>query len=114
MLLAGIAFSLTTARSRAQVLAMTSHLRISERQLEEAQHLASLGSWIHDPETGALQCSGEARRILGFGVGPLLPDLPALLSRVPVGERSAVGKRLLNTSLQFVHLAFLALMIRRL
>jgi diguanylate cyclase (GGDEF)-like protein len=96
MLLAGIVFSLTTSRSRAQVLAneMTSHLRTSERQLEEAQHLASLGSWILDPETGALQCSEEARRILGFEAGPLPPDLPTLLLRIPPAERFAVEQRI--------------------
>lgn len=93
-LLAGIFFSLTTARSRAQVLAteMTSHLRASERQLEAAQHLASLGSWTLDPETGAMQCSEEARRILGFEADPIQPDLSALLSRVPAAERAAVEK----------------------
>jgi diguanylate cyclase (GGDEF)-like protein/PAS domain S-box-containing protein len=100
MLLAGIVFSLTTARGRAQVLAnrMTSHLRRSERQLEEAQHLASLGSWILDPETGALQCSEEARRILGFEAGPLPPDLPTLLLRVPHAERSTVEQRIAMAS----------------
>ncbi|MGJ7534628.1 MULTISPECIES: bifunctional diguanylate cyclase/phosphodiesterase [unclassified Variovorax] len=100
MLLAGIVFSLTTARSRAQVLAnrMTSHLRRSERQLEEAQHLASLGSWILDPETGALQCSEEARRILGFEAGPLPPDLPTLLLRIPPAERFAVEQRIAMAS----------------
>lgn len=101
MLLAGIVFSLTTARSRAQVLAneMTSHLRTSERQLEDAQHLASLGSWILDPETGALQCSEEARRILGFETAPLQPDLPMLLSRVPAAERPAVEQQIALASL---------------
>jgi len=96
MLLAGIVFSLTTARSRAQVLAdeMTVHLRSSERQLEEAQHLASLGSWLLDPETGALQCSDEALRILGFDTGPLRPVLPALLLRVPAAERAAVEQQI--------------------
>lgn len=100
MLLAGIVFSLTTARSRAQVLAndMTRHLRTSERQLEEAQHLASLGSWILDPETGALQCSDEALRILGFEAGPLRPDLPALLLRVPAAERPRVEQQIAQAS----------------
>jgi diguanylate cyclase (GGDEF)-like protein len=96
MLLAGIVLSLTASRSRAQVLAneMTHHLRRSERQLEEAQHLASLGSWILDPETGALQCSEEARRILGFETEASQPDLQALLSRVPATERPEVEQRI--------------------
>ncbi|MBT2332423.1 EAL domain-containing protein [Variovorax paradoxus] len=108
MLLAGIVFSLTTSRSRAQVLAtaMTSHLRASERQLEDAQHLASLGSWILDPATGALQCSEEARRILGFETGPLPPDLPALLLRVPVGERAVVEQQIALASRSMQRIEF--------
>jgi diguanylate cyclase (GGDEF)-like protein len=96
LLLAGIVFSLTTARSRAQVLAneMTRHLRTSERQLAEAQHLASLGSWILDPDTGTLQCSDEARRILGFDADAARPGLPALLSRIPAAERPAVEQQI--------------------
>ncbi|WP_418117595.1 EAL domain-containing protein [Variovorax sp. 350MFTsu5.1] len=95
-LLAGIMLSLATTGSRAQVLAdeMTSHLRASERQLEDAQHLASLGSWTLDPETGALQCSEEARRILGFADDPLPLDLHALLSRVPNMERGTVERQI--------------------
>ncbi|MDH6169213.1 diguanylate cyclase (GGDEF)-like protein [Variovorax boronicumulans] len=96
MLLAGIVFSLTTARSRAQVLAteMTSHLRTSERQLEEAQHLASLGSWILDLETGTLQCSEEARRIMGLEADPFPLDLATLLPRVPAAERFAIEQQI--------------------
>ncbi|HSW08377.1 bifunctional diguanylate cyclase/phosphodiesterase [Aquabacterium sp.] len=91
-LLAGIGYSLATARTRAQALAtvMTRHLRASERQLAEAQRLASLGSWILDAGSGALVCSEEAKRILGFGAGRVLLDLPALLSRVPAEERAVV------------------------
>ncbi|WP_280154462.1 EAL domain-containing protein [Piscinibacter sp. XHJ-5] len=91
-LLAGIVYSLATARSRAQAIAnaMTVHLRTSERQLEEAQHLANLGSWLLDAQSGAVFCSDEARRIFGFDAGPALPDLETLLSRVPDDERAAV------------------------
>ncbi|RTQ36942.1 EAL domain-containing protein [Variovorax gossypii] len=96
MLLAGIVFSLTTSRSRAQVLAleMTSHLRASERQWKDAQQMASLGSWTLDPATGALECSEEARRILGFDSDPIQPDLTALLSRVPAPERGMVHRQI--------------------
>ncbi|MET3382523.1 bifunctional diguanylate cyclase/phosphodiesterase [Variovorax paradoxus] len=95
-LLAAIVFSLTTSRSRAQVLAteMTSHLRVSERQWKDAQHLANLGGWTLDPETGALECSEEARRILGFADDPSPPNLYALLSRVPASERAAVHQQI--------------------
>lgn len=99
-LLAGIVFSLTTARRRAEVLAsaMTRHLRASEQQLEEAQHLASLGSWTLDMQTGALRCSDEARRLLGFTADPSLCDLPALLSRVPAEERASVEEQIAHAS----------------
>lgn len=95
-LLAGIVYALTTARRRAEVLAtaMTSHLRTSERQLEEAQHLAGVGSWIFDTRTGLLACSDEARRLLGFGAQALPDGLPALLSRVPAAERAEVDRHI--------------------
>ena len=90
-LLAGILYSLTTSRRRALGLAheMTRHLRRSEQRLEEAQHLANVGSWVLDAGTGALQCSDEARRIYGFEASHGA-DLPSLLSRVPAAERAAV------------------------
>ncbi|HEV7914902.1 MAG TPA: EAL domain-containing protein [Albitalea sp.] len=100
-LLAAIVYSLSTARRRAQAIAvaMTRHLRTSERQLEEAQHLASLGSWILDAQTDAMFCSDEARRILGFDAGPAMPDLQSLLSRVPADERDVVEREIRHASL---------------
>ncbi|MFL6663571.1 MAG: CHASE domain-containing protein, partial [Rhizobacter sp.] len=96
LLLAGVVYSLATARGRAQAIAsaMTRHLRTSERQLEEAQRLAQLGSWILDPEGGALFCSDEATRIFGFVPGAGVPGLPALLARVPDDERTAVQQHI--------------------
>jgi len=99
-LIASIVYSLTTARGRAQALAeaMTRHLRTSERQLEEAQHLAKLGSWTLHPATGRLECSDEARRILGFAANEAYADLPSLLSRVPPAERDAVAEHIAAAS----------------
>jgi diguanylate cyclase (GGDEF)-like protein len=95
VLLAGVVYSLGTAGGRAQALArdMTRHLRDSERQLEEAQRLANLGSWILDAQTGRLQCSAEARRILGLDASGVT-ELAALLSRVPADERTEVGEHI--------------------
>lgn len=95
-LLAGIVYALTTARRRAEVLAtaMTSHLRTSERQLEEAQHLAGVGSWILDLRSGKLTCSDEAIRLLGFGADGLPLGMPALLARVPAAERGEVERHI--------------------
>ena len=95
-LLAGVLLSLASSRGRALAMAqvMTRHLRLSERRLEEAQELASLGSWIVDPSTGSLQCSGEARRIFGFDSGDAQPSLSGLMERIPPQERGAVEQAL--------------------
>jgi diguanylate cyclase (GGDEF)-like protein/PAS domain S-box-containing protein len=100
MLLAGIVYSLATARSRAQAIAnaMTAHLRTSERQLEEAQHMANLGSWLLDAQSGALFCSDEATRIFGFEAGPKLPGLGSLLALVPQEERDQVQEHIERAS----------------
>ncbi|HET9644694.1 MAG TPA: diguanylate cyclase, partial [Burkholderiaceae bacterium] len=89
-LLAGILYSLNTSRWRALCIAdgMTESLQRSKRRLYEAQHLASVGSWILDQD-GQLQCSDEARRILGFDADSQ-PTLSALLDRVPASERPSV------------------------
>ncbi|HEY2928181.1 MAG TPA: EAL domain-containing protein [Albitalea sp.] len=95
-LLAGIVYSLTTSRARAIRIAssMTADLRTSEHRLEEAQHLASLGSWILDAATGELHCSGEALRILGLDASAEGANLAALLLRVPAADRAAVEREI--------------------
>jgi len=67
-------------------------LRISERRLGEAQQLASLGSWILDAETGALQCSDEARRIFGFDIDGSEPTVRELMARIPEEEREGIER----------------------
>jgi diguanylate cyclase (GGDEF)-like protein len=90
-LVAGILYSLMTSRRRALALAqsMTRHLRRSEQHLEEAQRLASLGSWVLDMGSGKLKCSDEARRIFGFE-RTADANLASLLQRVPAQERAAM------------------------
>ena len=90
-LLAGIVYSLNTSRGRAEGIArsMTRHLRISQQRLDEAQSLASLGSWVVDAQSGLLHCSDEALRIFGFANGARV-DKKALLSRVPEEHRADV------------------------
>src|SRR5215510_10031771 len=63
-------------------LLMVRTVRDSERKLEEAQHLAHVGYWEHDPETDRLTWSDETYRI--FGLQPQaqilsLAQLPALI-----------------------------------
>ncbi|MEP7297384.1 MAG: EAL domain-containing protein [Burkholderiales bacterium] len=100
LLLSSIVYSLTTARARALVIArgMTSDLRASERLLSEAQHVASVGSWILDPESGAMNWSSEALRIVGFDAPKRPPKLSTVLTRVPKGERAAVARRMAEAS----------------
>ncbi|HMC14914.1 MAG TPA: CHASE domain-containing protein, partial [Albitalea sp.] len=99
-LLAAIVHSLTTSRRRAQALArsMTSDLRTSERQLEEAQQLAKLGSWILDARTNQLQCSAEAARIFGFDADAP-PSVETLMARVPLEDRERVRQHIASASL---------------
>src|SRR5262249_47163801 len=66
-------------------------VRDSERKLEEAQHLAHVGYWEHDPETDRLTWSDETYRI--FGLQPQaqllsLAQLPALIH--PEDQQSMV------------------------
>jgi PAS domain S-box-containing protein len=63
-------------------LLMLRTVRDSERKLEEAQRLAHVGYWEHDPETDRLTWSDETYRI--FGLQPQaqifnLAQLPALI-----------------------------------
>ena len=51
----------------------TEALRAKERQLDEAQHLASLGSWEHDLVTGETDWSEECRDILAPAPTPRTP-----------------------------------------
>ncbi len=58
-------------------------LKASEADLDRAQAVARVGSWIRDPVSGATQLSAEARRILGWnedathGDGDLLAQVDA-------------------------------------
>jgi two-component system, cell cycle sensor histidine kinase and response regulator CckA len=62
---------------------------LSAARLAEAQHLAALGSWEWDLDTGATVWSTEQRRI--FGVDPALElDRDSFLARVHPEDRSAV------------------------
>jgi len=94
-LLAGIVYSLNTSRERAEELAlsMTRDLRTSQQQLDEAQHIASVGSWLVDARTGQLQCSDETLRIFGFPKGEQV-DVAALMTRIPEHERVEVRRNI--------------------
>jgi PAS domain S-box-containing protein len=56
-------------------------LRQRERELEEAQRLAKVGSWAMDIRTRALTLSGELYRILGFDRNDPAPDIETIAQR---------------------------------
>jgi diguanylate cyclase (GGDEF)-like protein/PAS domain S-box-containing protein len=91
-LLAGVLFSLISSRRRATELAhdMTQSLRTSQQRLAEAQELAKLGSWVLDPQTGAVECSDEARRIYGLTETAVTPTLSRLLALIPEAQRTGL------------------------
>lgn len=68
LLLYSVYYSLMSARRRAVELAndMTKDLRASEASLAEAQHMANLGSWMLEPDSGKMTWTAETYRIFGL------------------------------------------------
>lgn len=85
-------YVLTTARRRAMELArdMTKDLRTSEARLAEAQHMARLGSWELEPESGSMSWSGETCRILDVDALPDGPQFEDFLRRIHAEDRHRV------------------------
>lgn len=67
---------------------------LGERQarLREAQRMAKLASWVYHPETGALEWSEEAWRLLGLEAGAKGPNLESYLAEIPAEERPDLEK----------------------
>ena len=68
------------SRDVTDVRQATETLAARERQLAEAQHLARMGSWEHDPVTGETDWSRECGDILGYAADQP-PSLDALRAR---------------------------------
>ena len=64
-----------------------SELRQSRSRLANAQHLARIGSWSLDPETGEIQASDELRRILALRPGDGPVQQHEILARVHPDDR---------------------------
>jgi PAS domain S-box-containing protein len=62
----------------------------SERQLIEAQRLASIGSWQADLSNGSLTWSDEIYRIFGHQPGSFEPSIEAFLAAVHPDDRAKV------------------------
>src|SRR5439155_1090999 len=76
-----------TARKEAEAA-----LRASEASLAEAQRIAHLGSWEHDPNTGATRWSDEIYRILELAPRAVVPSYPAFLARIHPEDRAGVER----------------------
>ncbi|NLE00766.1 MAG: PAS domain S-box protein, partial [Fibrobacter sp.] len=70
----------------------------SERNLEEAQRISHVGSWIWNVKTGKLYCSAETFRIYGEKPFSFQPDLDIFFSYVHPEDREYL-KRLLDAQL---------------
>lgn len=66
----------------------------SREQLDEAQHIAALGSWEWDIRTGRMRWSDGFYRILREGPQSFEPSLAAFLARVHPDDRPGVEARL--------------------
>ena len=66
-------------------------LEESRGDLAEAQRIAHMGSWIHDPADDRLTCSDEVHRIFGRDAAGFAPDLGALLEWIHPDDRDAVA-----------------------
>ncbi|WP_237717245.1 sensor domain-containing diguanylate cyclase [Cupriavidus basilensis] len=75
-LLAGLAYALSSSRSRALAVAdgMTHSLRESQEGLAQAQRIAHLGDWRLDLERNTAYFSREMARLLGARVRDPTPD----------------------------------------
>jgi diguanylate cyclase (GGDEF)-like protein len=71
-----------------------SELRRSRSRLANAQHLARIGNWSLDPETGEIQASDELRRILALRPGDGPVQQQEILARVHPDDRDRLREAL--------------------
>lgn len=101
LLVYGNYHSLFTAQSRAVEIArdMTKDLRASKAELAEAQHMAMLGSWLLDPDSGSMTWSDETYWIFGVTRSGNNQDFADFLSRIDEQDRQRI-KEALETSVR--------------
>jgi len=92
----GLRARLTAARDAAN--ATSRHLQAQKEQLDEAQHIAHLGSWDWDVVTGKLNWSREAFAIYTPGHEEIVPDCDRFMQSIHPDDRlyvqDALGKAL--------------------
>ena len=67
---------------------------LREQQLAEAQHLAHVGSWEWDVETGNIEWSDELYRLFGLEPGTVTATLEMLMGRVYAEDRDQLTRAL--------------------
>jgi PAS domain S-box-containing protein len=85
----------TTERKRQE-----DRLRSSEARLARAQRMANLGSWEQDLETGELQLSEDACRILGMQPEDCQTTMETLFSVVHPEDQASVREMIQNATVQ--------------
>ena len=98
-LLAGLAYALSSSRTRAMKLAgdITHDLRESEAARAEAQRIAHLGDWRVDTRKGEARLSREMARLIGSRPQTQSLTLKALLRVVDLPDRRALVERARST-----------------
>jgi signal transduction histidine kinase/CheY-like chemotaxis protein len=97
LLLAGFALFFARAflaREAAERLA--GELSESREHLEEAQHLAAIGSWEWDFDSRTYFCSPEQLRLHGWGDTQELTNVKALLSAIDIADRERIHAELVR------------------
>ncbi len=83
---------------RGALLDVTERVRIAEslrartQELEAAQSLASVGTWVFDTETGAVRWSDEMYRIHGLSPETFVPTIGAAYALVVPEDRDALER----------------------
>ncbi|WP_207514064.1 sensor histidine kinase [Longitalea luteola] len=72
-------------------------VKYNQRLLEQAERIASLGSWESDLKTGTMFWSDELYRIFGYEYDPELPAKKMDMSIVHPDDREFVGARIKDT-----------------
>jgi PAS domain S-box-containing protein len=105
VLLVLVILSWNTALRR-QVQARTRELAVQERQLEEAQRIAHVGSWEWDVAADRVAWTPEMFRIFGFDPGAFAPTRDGFLQRVHAEDREDAAAAILRSVIEQVPLDF--------
>jgi len=90
---AGVAgLAIDNARTYRRIKETEQALRQSERNLNEAQRIARLGSWTLDQSSGKLDCSDEIFRVFEIDPNQFGFTYDAFLAAIHPGDRDAVSR----------------------